>query len=199
MASGSSLAFRRLSRATLKFILSVRLAETREHREASRASVTDSRSARCDVGGDPRGGCALGVVRKAPAFATRPRQCPVTLVGRAGAAVVARCAAWKRRTIVGEVSKCWFTDNFRGPGLAPMRPGQTNGIRFPTYCRNPTKRDVQYFARSGSAASIDHWTTHLTPPSPPFLRAPRVAGIRGGRKSRWGYLLEGSRPIADTR
>eukprot|EP00661_Eupelagonemidae_sp_cell13_P024383 gene24383-biopygen1365 len=34
----------------------VRVAETREHREASRASVTESRSARCDVGGTPGGG-----------------------------------------------------------------------------------------------------------------------------------------------
>eukprot|EP00661_Eupelagonemidae_sp_cell13_P016986 gene16986-biopygen9829 len=55
MASGSSLAFQRLSRDTPPFILSVRLAETREHREASRASVTESRSVRCDVGGHPGG------------------------------------------------------------------------------------------------------------------------------------------------
>eukprot|EP00661_Eupelagonemidae_sp_cell13_P013022 gene13022-biopygen7982 len=42
MASdGSSLVSRRLSRDTLKFIISVRLAETREHREAWRASRTE--------------------------------------------------------------------------------------------------------------------------------------------------------------
>eukprot|EP00661_Eupelagonemidae_sp_cell13_P001486 gene1486-biopygen7791 len=44
IASGSSLAFQRLSRATLKFILSVRLAETRFPGPLLNRSVTESRS-----------------------------------------------------------------------------------------------------------------------------------------------------------
>eukprot|EP00661_Eupelagonemidae_sp_cell13_P009151 gene9151-biopygen6189 len=61
VASGSSLAFQRLSRDSVYAILSVRLAETRFRQKRNVHSVTESRSATYDVGGGGGGFVAVSL------------------------------------------------------------------------------------------------------------------------------------------